>query len=118
MKERPLDSSFLFSTLLAKERSLLSKRMETQEFSPGEEIFAQGAPSKALYLIESGWVRLTREEKGEKLTIATLGPGDLLGAEGFLLDRPYSVGAEAISEVTAWKLAKTDLLALVKKETR
>lgn len=113
MKERPLDSSLLFSGLLAKERLLLSKRMESQEFSQGEEIFAQGALSDSLYLIESGWVRLTREEKGERLTIATLGPGDLLGEEDFLLDRPYSVGAEATSEVTAWRLAKAELLAVV-----
>ena|GEM_PF-1994443 len=116
MKERPLDSSALFSTLLAKERLLLSRRMETQEFSQREEIFAQGALSEALYLIECGWVRLTREEKGERLTIATLGPGDLLGEEDFLLDRPYSVGAEATSEVTTWGLAKADLLAVVREE--
>ncbi|MFQ5886882.1 MAG: cyclic nucleotide-binding domain-containing protein, partial [Anaerolineae bacterium] len=116
MKERPLDSSPLFSTLLVKERLLLSRRMETQKFSPGEEIFAQGALSEALYLIESGWVRFTREEKGERLTIATLGPGELLGEEHFLLDRPYSVGAEATFEVTAWKLAKADLLAIVRRE--
>ncbi len=116
MQERSLDSSPLFAGLRAKERLLFSKRMETQEFSPGEGIFAQGALSEALYLIESGWVRLTREEKGERLTIATLGPGDLLGEEDFLLDRPYSVGAKATSEVTAWKLAKADLLAVVRKE--
>lgn len=116
MKERPLDSLPLFSTLLAKERLLLSKRMETQKFSQGEEIFTQGAPSEALYLIESGWVRLTREEKGERLTIATLGAGDLLGEEDFLLNRPYSVGAKATSEVIAWRLAKADLLAVIKEE--
>jgi len=116
VKERPLDSSPLFSTLRAKERLLLSGRMKTQKFSQGEEIFAQGAPSEALYLIESGWVRLTREEKGEGLTIATLGPGDLLGEEDFLLDRPYSVGAKATSEVTSWKLAKAGLLTVVREE--
>ncbi len=116
MKERPLDSSPFFSTLLVKERLLLSKGMETQKFSPGEELFAQGALSEALYLVESGWVRLTREEKGERLTIATLGPGDLLDEEGFLLDRPHSVSAKATSEVTAQKLAKADLLAVVRKE--
>jgi len=116
VKERPLDSLPLFSTLRVKERLLLSGRMETGKFSRGEEIFAQGALSEALYLIESGWVRLTREEKGESITIATLGPGDLLGEEDFLLDRPYSVGAEATSEVTAWKLAKADLLAVVRRE--
>jgi len=114
--ERPFDSSSLFSGLRAKERLLLSTTMEVQKFSQGEEIFAQGALSETLYLIESGWVRLTREEKGERVTMATLGPGDLLGEEEFLLDRPYSVGAEATSEVTAWKLAKADLLAVVRKE--
>jgi len=116
MKECLLDSSPLFSILLAEERLLLSRRMETQKFSRGEEIFAQGALSKALYLIESGWVRLTREEKDKRLTIASLSPGDLLGEEDFLLDRPYSVSAEATSEVTAWRLAKADLLAIVRKE--
>ena len=116
MKERPFDGSRLFSTLLVEEWLLLRKRMETQKFSPGEEIFAQEALSEVLYLIESGWVSLTREEKGERVTIATLGPGDLLGEEDFLLDRPYSVGAETTSQVTAWRLGKADFLTVVRKE--
>ncbi|MDH7484906.1 MAG: cyclic nucleotide-binding domain-containing protein [Anaerolineae bacterium] len=106
MKDSLIGSVPLFAPLSEEERQLLAERMRLEHHSRGELLFVQGEASGALYLITSGWVRLTAEGFQD---LATLGPGSLVGETDLFLGRPRSTTAEATTETDTWVLAGSDL---------
>jgi CRP-like cAMP-binding protein len=115
MKKWHLESP-LFSALSEEERRAISSEMQPEDYRKGETIFAEGTPSQAMYLVESGWVSIISESDGRKSILANLGPGSVLGEMAFFADRPYSTSAEAASEVTVWVLTKPAFAELIATE--
>lgn len=64
-------------------------------FAPGQAIFAEGSPANRFYLILEGRVVLESElnERGNRIALQTLGPGDALGWSW--LFPPYSLHQSA-----------------------
>lgn len=106
VKESLIGSVPLFAPLSEEERQLLAERMHLEHHSRGELLFVQGEASGTLYLIKSGWVRLTAVGFND---LASLGPGSLVGDTDLLLGRPRSTTAEAATETDTWVLASSDL---------
>jgi len=115
MKKWHLESP-LFSALSEEERRTISSEMQPEDYRKGETIFAEGTPSQAMYVVESGWVSIISETDGRKSILANLGPGSVLGEMAFFGDRPYSTSAEAASEVTVWVLTKPAFAELIASE--
>jgi CRP-like cAMP-binding protein len=89
----------------------------TGEYSPGTTLFRQGEPVRTLYLIEDGFVKLTRaEESGHDVLIGVRSPGWLLGAASALLERPHPITAETVSACTLRRLATSDYLRLLRTD--
>ena len=106
----------LFSALTEEERRSITAEMQPETYPKGQSIVVEGAPSQAMYFVDSGWVSIFSEQDGRKAILANLGPGSVLGDVDFLLDRPYSTTAEAASEVRLWALDKSDLKELITRE--
>ena len=96
----------LFAGLSEEERQLLSERMHLEHHSQGELLFVQGEASGALYLIKSGWVRLSAERFA---ALASVGPGNLVGETDMLSDRSRATSAEATTDTETWVLSCSDL---------
>lgn len=60
-----------------------------------EELISQGAPSRDAYVVVAG--RAVVRRNGRK--IAELGPGDIAGELGLLLDRPRSASVHSLTPV-------------------
>ena len=112
MKESVIGNVPLFASLSQEERQLLAERMHLEHHSQGELLFVQGEASSALYLIKSGWVRLSAEGFA---ALASLGPGSVVGEADLFLGRPRSTTAEAATEMETWVLARSDLEELIAK---
>ncbi|MGB9300988.1 MAG: cyclic nucleotide-binding domain-containing protein [Anaerolineae bacterium] len=106
----------LFSALTEQERRSITAEMQPKSCQKGQSIVLEGAPSEAMYFVDSGWVSIFSEQDGRKALLANLGPGSLLGDVDFLLERPYSTTAEAASEVKLWALGKSEFKELVSRE--
>ena len=115
MEKWHLDSP-LFSALSEQQRRSLSAEMQPQVYQKGQSVFVEGAPSQAMYVVDSGWVSIFSETDGRKAILANLGPGSVLGEMAFFGDRPYSTTAEAASEVRLWALSKSDFRELIARE--
>ncbi|NHZ73465.1 MAG: cyclic nucleotide-binding domain-containing protein, partial [Nitrospirae bacterium] len=76
-----------------------------QRHQPNEEIFSQGNPAEALYVISKGAVRLQRDTQLGPFTLATMNRGDLFG-DRFLLE-PAERNLTALAETRA------ELVALI-----
>lgn len=110
MKLRYLGNAPFFSTLSREEQERVSERMHLERRRGGEVLFQAGETSHALYLVKSGWVRLTANGG---TVLASQGPGSLVGETDLFLERPHSLGATTVGDTELWILTRDDLVALI-----
>jgi CRP-like cAMP-binding protein len=79
----------------ARERQLseltdrLRRRVTLRRFEPGEVILRQGAPAvEGLYLVRTGFVKVTESRHGDERVLNYVGPGGYIGEIGLLSDLP------------------------------
>ncbi|HZE63760.1 MAG TPA: DUF1003 domain-containing protein [Pyrinomonadaceae bacterium] len=99
----------LFKRLTPEELSQLAQEVDQVKFSANETIFNEQDKGDALYVIESGSVRIwVLDEDVEPVTLAELKPGEFFG-ELAVLDRgPRSTNATAIVDATLHRLSSDD----------
>lgn len=86
------------------------------EFKRGEVLFQEGEPSKDLYIIQKGIVRIYRQAEGGGIwPLALVHAGGFVGEMAFFDGKPRSATADAVTEVTALKLEATKLEKEIKK---
>lgn len=76
-----------------------------RSLAAGEALFLQGDPVEALYVVESGRLKLSQvTPDGEEVIVRTVGPGDIVVGVAVLDKRTLPVSGVAISEcrVLAW----------------
>jgi CRP/FNR family transcriptional regulator, cyclic AMP receptor protein len=105
----------LFASLdddTAKElRSLLKEKV----VPPNTPLFNQGDKGNAMYLIESGRVRISiRDEDEHDLTLAELAQGDFFGEMSIIDGRQRSADARVLEEARLAVLARDDFLRFVR----
>lgn len=99
----------LFKRLAADELERLATRVEHVTFAPDETIFLENDKGDALYVVDSGSVRIwVLDEDAKPVTLAELKPGDFFG-ELAVLDRgPRSSNATAIGDTVLHRLSSDD----------
>jgi CRP/FNR family transcriptional regulator, cyclic AMP receptor protein len=105
----------LFASLdddAAKElRSLLREKV----VPPNTALFNQGDKGNAMYLIESGRVRISiRDEEEHELTLAELAQGDFFGEMSIIDGRQRSADARVLEEARLAVLPRDDFLRFVR----
>lgn len=100
MKDELLNSIPFFAELESKERRAINQQLKSETYAYGELIFSKGTPGDALFIIESGRISLSTDGK---TTLATLGPGSLLGEADFFqgTERPVTATAAAADTTVA-----------------
>jgi CRP-like cAMP-binding protein len=89
------------------DRTALMGRFETCAFEPGEVLVREGSEGEGIYLIASGGVEVMRSEpSGDRLRIAELGPGDVVGEISLVLRRPANADVVARHPTVALRLAR------------
>ena len=71
---------------------------EPVKFSAGAVLFREGEPVRGLFLLGKGAVRLSLGKKGKSITYRMVQPRYVLGLPATLLNRPYSLTAEAVED--------------------
>jgi CRP/FNR family transcriptional regulator len=86
-----------------------------QDYASGITVFRQGEPVRILYLIDDGFVKLTRSEpSGWDVLIGLRGPCWLLGAAAGLLGLPHPIAAQTVTTCILRPLTKDDYLRLLR----
>jgi CRP-like cAMP-binding protein len=87
------------------------------EFKKKETIFSQGDPSRSVFYIQKGGVRLSVvNESGKEAVVAVLGAGDFVG-EGCLAGQPIRIGtATAIAPTIALVIEKSEMVRVLHSE--
>ena len=104
----------LFKRLTPEELEQLAREVDQVKFDAEEIIFNERDKGDALYVVESGSVRIwVLDEDVKPVTLKELEPGEFFG-ELAVLDRgPRSTNATAITEATLHRLSSDDFQAFL-----
>ena len=90
----------------------LAAQLRRRTFKRGTMIFHKDQAGDALYVIESGRVRIfLPTESGTELTVEVSGPGDVFGELSLLDGRPRSASAETLEDTAAFTLTRDEFKA-------
>jgi CRP-like cAMP-binding protein len=102
---RPLDPA---------RRAAVLREFEMQFLERGTVLIHEGELATGLFLLVSGEVEVTRQEGGEPLVLARLGPGDVVGEISLVLRRPATATVAALHATTVFHLPADRFLDLVR----
>jgi CRP-like cAMP-binding protein len=98
----------LFDDLSPSEAALLGLFVQRESAEAGQVVVRQGDEGEALYLIESGQVEVrARDEAGEEILIAKLGPGHYFGEIALVSGGPRNADVVALTPLTLLRLDRS-----------
>lgn len=104
----------VLSGLAPDDRSRLLTTLESRLFDAGEILIRRDQEADRLYLIASGAVSVSVPEGEDRLVLATLGPGDVVGEISLILRRPASADVTALHPTLTYELTETSLRSLMR----
>jgi cAMP-dependent protein kinase regulator len=108
--------SAILGAVQSQARAELMARFDTRTFQPGEALVVHGEETRGLFLIASGLVEVTgRDDDGDRLQIATLGPGDVVGEISLVLRRPATADVVATHTTIALELSRDEFHQAIKE---
>jgi CRP/FNR family transcriptional regulator, cyclic AMP receptor protein len=109
--EQLLRSLPLFAGL---EPAGLSGLVAIRDLEPGEQLWQQGEYGDALYVVETGSLEVASRLPGRReLTLATVGPGDVLGELALLDGGLRTAGVRALEPTRLLRIGRAEFHALV-----
>ncbi len=105
----------LFASLDDDAATELRKLLSEQNVASNTRLFRQGEKGDAMYLIESGRVRISiRDEDKNDVTLAELAQGDFFGEMSLIDGRQRSADARVIDDARLAVLSRDSFLAFVR----
>ncbi|TMA74859.1 MAG: cyclic nucleotide-binding domain-containing protein [Deltaproteobacteria bacterium] len=99
-----LKSIDLFRALPSEELAQIAEIAEEQPLAAGDQVFAQGEPGDALYLIVEGKVKVHQGNK----ELVRLGERDVFGEMAVLDSEPRSASVTAVEDAVLLKIGRDD----------
>lgn len=108
----------LFRSLPSAQLKQVGEHCELRRFRKGNVLFEEGQPAESVWLIQHGWVYLTkRTPQGTPVTICTVTPEEVIcGFSAVIGEGVYYASAVAATETTAIRVPQVDLATLLKRE--
>lgn len=104
----------LFEGLTLEDLEVISENLKFVRVRKGEIICTEGEPSDAMYVIETGQVKVVSDVATERIVLAYLGPGSHFGEMSLLTSEPRSAGVIVSIDAELLKLDKEDFDALLR----
>lgn len=106
----------LFEPLSREKRDELEGKLIYRSLQTGDTLFAQGDTEASLFIIKSGVLEVSRQEKHDSIVIGRIGPGDDIGEIGMLTGAPHAATVRALTPVAAYELRKEFVAPLIKED--
>lgn len=113
-----LARSPLFAGLPRRLLARLATRFFEKAYHPGDVVFEEGDPGRALFVVVEGEVEITRASAQGAYVLNKLGPGDAFGELALIDDFPRSATARVATPGRLLILYKSDFDALIDGNAR
>ncbi|MCM3872402.1 MAG: DUF1003 domain-containing protein [Pyrinomonadaceae bacterium] len=105
----------LFASLDDNAATELRSLLTSKQVTSGKQLFHKGDSGDAMYLIESGRVRISiRDEDGNEVTLAELAQGDFFGEMALIDGRQRSADASVFEDASLAVLSRKAFLSFVR----
>jgi CRP-like cAMP-binding protein len=105
----------MFAEIEPAKLKLLAFMSERVAFDPGKQLMRQGDPADAAYLIIDGEAEVIVETPSGPVTVATLGPNEIVGEMGILCNAPRSATVCAKDRLITLRISKEPFLRMVRE---
>ena len=105
----------LFSKIEPSKLKLLAFASDRLTFAAGQELFHQGDPGDAAYIIIDGEADVTIDTPAGEISVAKVGKNDLIGEIAILCDVPRTATIKALTEVTTLAISKDLFFQMVRE---
>lgn len=95
-----LATSALFRPLDREQRLDLMKRFGRHEVQPGDHLIEEGHAGRGLFVVLSGQVEVWKQDGGNKVSLATLGPGEMFGEISLVHEEVTTATVTAVGHAT------------------
>ena len=110
-----LQSIPLFDSLKHSEIVRLERILHDRVYNKNEEVFFEGEPGAALYIIKEGKIDIYKNYKEEKILLASLGEGTFFGELALFDESPRSATAVASKDTVLLAFSKPGLALFSEK---
>jgi cAMP-dependent protein kinase regulator len=104
----------VLSGLPTPKRVELLSQLESRFFERGQALIERDQEADRIFLLASGNVSVSIPEGSDRLVLATLGPGDVVGEISMILRKPSSADVTAISAAVAFEISRDKLRELMR----
>ncbi|MFT3925810.1 MAG: cyclic nucleotide-binding domain-containing protein [Myxococcales bacterium] len=104
----------VLSGLPMSQRAELLGKLEMRFFEPNEALIVREQEAESIYLIASGAVAVSVPEGQDRLVLATLGAGDVVGEISLILRRDATADVLAMYPTVAYELTRESLKTLMR----
>jgi len=112
-----LEEIALFRDLSETSRETLQSRLVRRTEKRGTIIVREGDPGNALFVVSSGQVRVTKQDRqGNKVSLASLGPGAFFGEFALLSDRKRHATVTVSEEGVFFEISRKVIADLTKSD--
>lgn len=109
----------IFEDLRDADLGRLAQALHARTYHAGETIFLEGDIGRALFVLETGKVELTkRDDAGAQRKIFTVGPGEFFGEMALLEQLPRTASATAAERSRLYLLYRSKLDTLLASQPR
>jgi CRP-like cAMP-binding protein len=98
----------LFNDMPTDALHALAARLVLRQFPNEEAIYTEGTPGDAMYIVESGEVKLMDSAFSDAHLLERIRPGEAFGEMALLTGRTRAECARAATDTTLWVLYKSD----------
>ncbi len=106
----------LFHGLSTRQLGRIMLAMQPREYHAGEQLFEEGQAGKAVFIIKSGKVELTRLANGQPRVLGVLGTGQMFGEMALLEQMKRTATATIVEDGTVFLLYTATLDALMRDQ--
>lgn len=92
------------SLLNAAQWELLAPYLQPISLAASEVLFAEGALDRNLYMVECGSLSVHYQDSKERIRLALVGPGSMVGEGAFFAHRPRRATVQAAAPSRLWCL--------------
>lgn len=103
----------LLEGLSSKQINLIRGCLKNRRFEKNDIVFREGDAAESFYIILSGHVEILRETDDKPMRLAKLGPNDIFGEMGMLINAGRTAAARAMEPTTAYEIP-ANLVELMK----
>ena len=104
----------LFVEFDSDELEHLRRMLHKTQFGPGDVILQEGNANRALHIVKSGRIRVTRQVHDHEVPLCDLGEGQTFGELSIIEDGVASASLRALTETEVLSISMNDLAAFLR----